>query len=79
MLALMANAGLIERTHRIAADASARFIHVVLDGFRAAAATDGPVAPSARRTQLAMRRNAERRLGAKRTRRATPHTKEEPR
>lgn len=61
------------------ADASARLVHVLLDGFRAGAATDGPVAPSTRRTQLAMRRNAERRLGTKRTRTATPHPKEKPR
>jgi hypothetical protein len=36
----------------------------MLDGFRAQAATDSPPAPSARRTQLAMRRNGEQRLGA---------------
>jgi AcrR family transcriptional regulator len=63
VLLLMANAGLVERAHGIRAEASARLIHVLLDGFRAAAATDGPSAPGARRTELAMRRNGERRLG----------------
>jgi AcrR family transcriptional regulator len=66
VLLQMANAGLVERAHGISADASARLVHVLLDGFRAVAATDGPVAPSARRTQVAMRRNADRRLGATR-------------
>ncbi|HEY0167397.1 MAG TPA: helix-turn-helix domain-containing protein [Jatrophihabitans sp.] len=61
---LMANAGLVERALGISAEASARLIHVLLDGFRAAAATDGPPPPSARRTELAMRRNGQRRLGA---------------
>jgi hypothetical protein len=60
---LMANAGLVERALGISAEASARLIHVLLDGFRAAAATDGPPPPSARRTELAMRRNGQRRLG----------------
>jgi AcrR family transcriptional regulator len=63
VLLLMANAGLVERAHGISTEASGRLIHVLLDGFRAAAATDGPSAPSARRTELAMRRNGERRLG----------------
>jgi AcrR family transcriptional regulator len=63
VLLLMANAGLVELAHGIRAEASARLIHVLLDGFRAAAATDGPSAPGARRTELAMRRNGERRLG----------------
>ena len=61
---LMANAGLVERADGISAEASARLIHVLLDGFRAAAATDGPPPPSARRTELAMRRNGQRRRGA---------------
>lgn len=73
VVVLMANVGLVERAHGVADAASARFIHVVLDGFRASAATDGPVAPSARRTQVAMRRNAERRLGSTRTRTTTQH------
>ena len=68
VLVLMANAGLVERAHGIAHDASSRLVHVLLDGFRAEAATPGPSAPSPRRTQLAMRRNAEHRLGTKRTR-----------
>jgi len=66
VLLLMANAGLVERAHGISADASARLLHILLDGFRADAATDGPTAPSARRTRLAMRRNGERRLRATR-------------
>ena len=67
VLVLMANAGLVERAHGISADASARLMHVLLDGFRAEAASDGPPAPSARKTRLAMRRNGEDRLGRTRT------------
>lgn len=78
VVVLMANAGLVERAHGITAEASARLAHVLLDGFRAVAATDGPLAPSNRRTQLAMRRNAERRLDTRRSRTATPHPKERP-
>lgn len=63
VLLLMANAGLLERARGVADAASARLVHVLLDGFRAAAASDGPRAPSPRRLQLAMRRNSERRLG----------------
>jgi AcrR family transcriptional regulator len=66
---LMANAGLVERAHGIAAEASARLIHVLLDGFRSTAATPGPAAPSPGRVRLAMRRNGERRLGASRRKR----------
>lgn len=62
VLLLMANAGLVERAHSISAGASARPIHVMLDGFRSSAATQGPPSPSARETELAMRRNGERRL-----------------
>jgi hypothetical protein len=64
VLLLMANAGLVERAHEISPEASARLIHVLLDGFRASAATEGAPAPSARDTELAMRRNGERRLGS---------------
>src|SRR4051812_8364143 len=67
VLLLMANAGLVERAHGITAEASARLIHVLLDGFRAQAATDGPAAPTAREVVAAMRRNGERRLGCSRT------------
>jgi hypothetical protein len=63
----MANAGLVERALGIPAEASARLIHVLLDGFRAQAATDGPAAPSAREVVAAMRHNGERRLGCSRT------------
>lgn len=62
VLLLMANAGLVERAQGISADASARLVHVLLDGFRATAATDGPIAPNPRRMRLAMRRNGERHL-----------------
>jgi AcrR family transcriptional regulator len=68
VLVLMANAGLIERSVGISADASARLIHILLDGFRAAAATAGPPPPTPRRTRIAMRRNGERRLGARKER-----------
>ena len=74
VLLLMANAGLVERAHGITAEASARLIHVLLDGFRAESASDGPPAPSLRRTQLAMRRNGERRLGSTRKGRGCPAT-----
>jgi AcrR family transcriptional regulator len=76
VLLLMANAGLVERASGIAADASARLIHVLLDGFRADAASDGPPAPSVRRMRLAMRRNGERRLGAAKSQ-TTPQSKEQ--
>jgi hypothetical protein len=65
---LMANAGLVERAPSVADAASARLVHVLLDGLRASAATDGPVAPTPRRMRLAMRRNADRRLGTSRLR-----------
>lgn len=68
MLLLMANAGLVERAHAISAQASARLIHVLLDGLRASAATTGPKAPRAAATEEAMRHNSEHRLG-------TPGTK----
>jgi AcrR family transcriptional regulator len=63
VILLMANAGLVERAPGIAAEASARLVQVLLDGFRSAAATGGPTAPSPRRMRFAMRRNGERRLG----------------
>ncbi|HEV8560562.1 MAG TPA: hypothetical protein VGR06_29890 [Actinophytocola sp.] len=66
---MMANAGLLERTHDISEAASARLVHLLLDGFRAAAASDGPPAPSAREAARAKRRNGQRRLGS--TRRGT--------
>ena len=67
VLLLMANAGLVERAHGIPAEASARLIHLLLDGFRARAATNGPAAPAAREVVAAMRHNGERRLGCSRT------------
>jgi len=73
---MMANAGLVERAHDISADASARLVHVLLDGFRAPAATEGPPPPSARDTERAMRRNGERRLGS--TCATTSSAKEQP-
>ena len=63
----MANAGLVERADGISAYASARVVHLFLDGLRAQGTTDGPRAPSVRCTRLAMRRNGERRLGTRRT------------
>src|SRR5829696_380978 len=51
VLLLMANAGLVERAHGITEAASARFIHVLLDGFRASAASDGPPAPGPGETE----------------------------
>lgn len=63
---LMANAGLVERAHAVSAAASERLVHLLLDGLRAVAATDGPPPPTPRRMQVAMRRNGERRLGATR-------------
>ncbi|MEP7738900.1 TetR/AcrR family transcriptional regulator [Nocardioides sp. 31GB23] len=77
VLLLMANAGLVERTHDISEQASARLLHVLLDGLRASAATDGPVAPGAPGTEEAMRRNSEHRLGASiRKTKGTKGTKE---
>ena len=67
VLLLMANAGLVERAHGISAAASARLVHVLLDGFRAEAASAGPTAPSARQMRVAMHRNGEHRLGTSRT------------
>jgi AcrR family transcriptional regulator len=63
---LMANAGLVERAHAVSATASERLVHLLLDGLRATAATEGPPPPTPRRMQIAMRRNGERRLGATR-------------
>jgi len=66
VIILMANAGLVERAHNVSGVASERLVHVLLDGLRATAATDGPPPPTPRRMQVAMRRNGERRLGATR-------------
>ena len=55
LVLLMANAGLVERTGPSAEGASARLVHLVLDGLRAEAATDGPTPPSRRRMRLVMR------------------------
>jgi AcrR family transcriptional regulator len=63
VLLLMANAGLVERAHGIADDASARLIALLLDGLRASAATAGPAAPPASRVLAAMQHNGRRRLG----------------
>jgi AcrR family transcriptional regulator len=75
-LALMANAGLVERTEGIAAAASRRLVHLLLDGLRAEGATEGPPPPSMRRVRVAMRRLAERRLGRGRGRRPARTTRE---
>lgn len=63
VLILMANAGLVERSRNIAEAASARLVHLLLDGLRGDAATAAPPAPSSRRIQLAMRHNGQRQLG----------------
>jgi AcrR family transcriptional regulator len=60
---MMANAGLLERSGDISEAASRRLVHLLLDGFRATAATEGPPAPSPRDTARVMRCNGERRLG----------------
>lgn len=64
VLLLMANAGLLERAVGLAPEASARLIQVLLDGLRADAATDRPLAPDAEQVAAAMRANGGRRLGA---------------
>jgi AcrR family transcriptional regulator len=61
---MMANAGLLERSGDISEAASRRLVHLLLDGFRTTAATEGPAAPSPRDTLRAMRRNGERRVGS---------------
>ena len=63
---LMANAGLVERAAGISSAASSRLVHLLLDGCRSGAATDGPRPITPRRMRLAMRRNGERRLGTTR-------------
>jgi AcrR family transcriptional regulator len=63
VLLLMANPGLVERVPEIPEAASARLLHLLLDGFRAESGTDGPPSPSVRDTERAMRDNAQRRLG----------------
>lgn len=55
LILLMANAGLVDRTARSAEVASARLVHLALDGLRAEAATEGPRPPSPARMRLAMR------------------------
>ena len=54
----MANAGLVARSGRSAEAASARLVHLVLDGLRAEAATVGPKPPSPERMRLALRGNS---------------------
>jgi AcrR family transcriptional regulator len=60
VVVLMANAGVVERAHNVAPQASQRLVHVLLDGFRADAATEGPTAPTPRRMRAAMRKHSER-------------------
>jgi hypothetical protein len=55
LLILQSNAGIVSRAHTAAREASRRLVHLLLDGLRAEAATDGPSAPSARRMRVAMR------------------------
>lgn len=60
LLLLMANAGLIERAQGCPVTASARLVHLFLDGLRAEAATEGPAPPSASRMRMAVRANGAR-------------------
>ncbi len=60
LVLLMANAGLVERTHGSASAASARLVHLFLDGMRAEAATDGPKPPTPCRMSFAMRAHSSR-------------------
>src|SRR5436190_3446150 len=55
LILLQSNAGLVERSHGAAASASQRLVHLLLDGLRADAATDGPLPPTPRRMRAAMR------------------------
>jgi len=55
LILLQSNAGLIERSKQVAESASQRLVHLLLDGLRADAATNGPLAPSPRRMRAAMR------------------------
>jgi AcrR family transcriptional regulator len=55
LVILQANAGLVTRAQGASADASARLIHLLLDGLRATAATPGASPPSPRRMHAAMR------------------------
>jgi AcrR family transcriptional regulator len=66
VILLMANAGLVERAHGVTTEASARLIHILLDGFRTRATPDSPPTPSPRRMRLAMRHNGARCLGTTR-------------
>ena len=66
VILLMANAGLVERAHGVTAEASARLIHILLDGFRAQATSESPPPPSPRRMRVAMRHNGARCLGTAR-------------
>ena len=55
LVLLIANAGVLERTGSSAEGASAPLTHLVLDGLRAEAATDGPKPLSRRRMRLVTR------------------------
>ena len=55
LILLQSNAGLIERSKGAAASASQRLVHLLLDGLRVEAATDGPLPPAPRRMRAAMR------------------------
>ncbi|MGD9794137.1 MAG: TetR/AcrR family transcriptional regulator [Acidimicrobiia bacterium] len=56
---LMANAGLVRNAHEAGPKASARLVHLLLDGLRSASATDGPRPPSRQVMRRAMRRQSE--------------------
>jgi AcrR family transcriptional regulator len=55
-LLFMANAGVIEVTHRAAPDAWRRFVAIFLDGLRSEGAASIPPPPTPRQTMRAMRR-----------------------
>jgi AcrR family transcriptional regulator len=58
VLLLMANAGLIQRTHRHAPQAWRRFLALMIDGLRADAASSCPPAPDADSLERSMRAQA---------------------
>lgn len=56
---LMANAGLVRSAYAAGPKASARFVHLLLDGLRASSASEGPRPPSRQAMRTAMRRQSE--------------------
>jgi AcrR family transcriptional regulator len=58
LLVLTANAGLVRAMPLVAPVASARLVHLVLDGLRPEGATPGPPPPSPRRLKAALRQRS---------------------